>query len=353
MLSSQNKHRRPSVFILLGCLLALSLALAGCGPNGGSGAAASASNTASASAAAGNGADNGAGNANNTSASSNADTSAQSGETGTRTLTDAMGHEVQIPAEPTRIIAPFLEDPLTAMGIRPAAQWSAAGNPQQYLQGELQSVPPLNMDNGLKAEEVLGYNPDLIILSDPSYLKATSYEAFSKIAPTFVLSTEAKGWREVALKLGEVLGKESEAEAALKKHDDEMASAKEQIHAAVGDKTAVLLQGNDEKGYKLFGPNFYGGAVLYQELGFKQPELLKGDYELYSVETLPELQNVDYIFVLSGAGRAKPPENNSLWKNLPAVKEGHVFPVDSGHWFNQNVIADEKIAEDVLHDVVQ
>ena len=103
----------------------------------------------------------------------------------------------------------------------------------------------------------------------------------------------------------------------------------------------------------MFGTHFYGGAVLYGELGFKPPELLKGDYDTYSVETLPELQEVDYIFVLSGPGRAKPPEENSLWQNLPAVKEGRVFPIDSGHWFNQNVIADEKIAEDVLRYVVQ
>jgi len=81
--------------------------------------------------------------------------------------------------------------------------------------------------------------------------------------------------------------------------------------------------------------------------------VLKGDYESYSVETLAELKKVDYIFVLSGEGRAKPPENNSLWKNLPAVKQGHVFEVDSGHWFNQNVIADGKIVEDVLRYVAK
>ena len=37
-----------------------------------------------------------------------------------RILTDAMGHEVTIPANPERIIASYLEDNLVALGITPA-----------------------------------------------------------------------------------------------------------------------------------------------------------------------------------------------------------------------------------------
>jgi len=327
MFFSGINNRKRSFFVLP--VLLLSLALAGCGSGG---------NTNTDEAAPGN-------------TAANADTAKQD-EAVTRTLKDALGHEVQIPAEPKRIIAPFLEDPLTALNIQPVAQWSYYGNPQKYLQNELKSVPPLDMNGGLKPEETLSYNPDLIILPNASYLKNGTYEDFAKIAPTFVLAGDSSDWRSNMLKLGEVLDKQSEAEAALQKHDQILEAAKEQLHTA-GDKTAILLQGNDEKNFQLFGPEFFGGAVLYQGLGFKQPEVLKGDYESYSVETLAELKKVDYIFVLSGEGRAKPPENNSLWKNLPAVKQGHVFEVDSGHWFNQNVIADGKIVEDVLRYVAK
>lgn len=330
MALSRIQFINRSLFVLLGILLIVSVALAGCSTD----------------------------NKAEEDASTSEETSSVDGTAGessdsTRTLTDALGNEVQIPTQPQRIIAPFLEDPLVALGIHPIAQWAAGGVPQQYLQNELKSVPLLNMDGGLKKEEMLSYNPDLIILPNEAYLNASTYEEFSKIAPTFVLSADTNDWRSIVTKLGEVLDKQSEANQALEQHDQKLAAAKEQLQTELGDKTAILLQGNDEKGFKLFGPEFYGGAVLYQGLGFKQPKVLNGDYELYSVEMLGELQDVDYIFVLSGTGRAKPPEDNALWQNLPAVKQGHVFPVDSGHWFNQNIIADGLIVEDVLRYVTK
>ena len=52
-----------------------------------------------------------------------------------RTLTDAMGHEVEIPANPQHIIASYLEDNLVALGITPVAQWSVndGAGIQNYL----------------------------------------------------------------------------------------------------------------------------------------------------------------------------------------------------------------------------
>ncbi|BFT73743.1 ABC transporter substrate-binding protein [Paenibacillus sp. P36] len=291
----------------------------------------------------------GAGTANSTQPASSAATQKPETE---RTLTDAMGHTVKVPAQPKRIIAPFLEDGLTALGVKPVAQWSAAGQPQEYLQKELKDVAILHMEGGLKPEEALSYNPDLIILTSEAYIKNGSYEEFSKVAPTYVLSKDENDWRGNFAKLGEVLGKSSEADQAAKKLEQTLIEAKEQIRTKVGDKTAVLLQAGD-KGYKLFGAQFYSGKLLYDGLGFKQPKLLKGDYETYSMESLAQLDDVDYLFVLSGKGRAKPPVDNPLWKQLPAVKQGHVFDADSGHWFNQNVIANQLIIDDVLRDVVK
>jgi len=265
-----------------------------------------------------------------------------------RVVKDAMGHEVTVPAQPQRIIAPFLEDSLTALGVKPAAQWSAGGVPQQYLQSYLKDVPLLTMEGGLKPEQALGYNPDLIIFMAPTYMASSSYEEFAKIAPTFVLSDNESDWQGNLQKLGSLLGKDDEVKSALAAYEHKLADAKQKLQAAVGDKTAVLLQPGGEKGFKLFGPKFYSGELLYA-LGFKQPQLLKGDYESYSLESLAQLDDVDYLFVLSGEGRAKPPVDNPLWPNLPAVKAGHVFEADSGHWFNANLIANGMIIDDVLN----
>ncbi|OKP82411.1 hypothetical protein A3842_10335 [Paenibacillus sp. P3E] len=268
-----------------------------------------------------------------------------------RTLTDALGHEVKVPQAPQRIIAPFLEDPLTALDLKPAAQWGAGGEPQKYLQDQLGDVPVLSMDQGLQPEEVLRYSPDLIIFLSPAYLGNSTYEQFAAIAPTFILTNDDTDWRGTLQKLGDLTGRREAADVALKEYDEKLAAAKAELGAKTAEQTAVLLQPNDEKSFKLFGPGFYGGAMLYDSLGFKQPELLKGSYEQYSMETLPQLKDVDYIFVLTGKGRTKIPADHILWQGLPAVKEGRVFDADSGYWFNANVMANGLILEDVLRSV--
>jgi len=287
----------------------------------------------------------------NAGASSSAVASEVSGDAEFRVLTDAAGHEVKVPAHPQRIVAPFLEDPLTALGIKPVAQWGAGGVPQQYLKDKLADVPVLKMDDGLKPEETLSYSPDLIVFPSPAYMPKDGYEQFAKIAPTFVLSDNDADWRGNLEKLGKLLNEEEAAERALEQYDDKLKNALARLGNLPSTKTAVLLQGVDEKSFKLFGPGFYGGATLYDALGFQQPGVLSGNYETYSIEKLAELEDVDYIFVLSGPGRAAPPSDNPLWKVLKAVKEGHVFEADSGYWFNINSIAGGLIIDDVLRDL--
>ncbi|THF76224.1 ABC transporter substrate-binding protein [Cohnella fermenti] len=276
---------------------------------------------------------------------------AASAESGVRTLTDAMGHTVEVPAHPERIIAPFLEDPLAALGLKPVAQWGAAGQPQQYLQDKLADVPVLNMDEGLTAEETLSYTPDLIIFASPAYMAKIDYDQFSKIAPTYVLAEDGADWQTSLENLGALLGEEDAVKTALEQYDSKLEAAKAQLGSLPSEKTAVLLLPQDDKSFKLFGPNFYGGKMLYQTLGFQQPAVLNGDFEAYSMESLADLKDVDYIFVISGTGRPKPPTDNALWQALGAVKAGHVFEADSGHWFNDNLVANELIVQDVVSAV--
>ncbi|GLX67059.1 ABC transporter substrate-binding protein [Paenibacillus glycanilyticus] len=322
-------------------ILMLIALLAACGSNNSSsvGNNEAAESTSSAEAPAGNAA--------------NATEQPASTDNGVRVLKDAMGHDVQVPAHPKRILAPFMEDPLTALGMLPVAQWGAAGVPQQYLQDQLKDIPVLNMEGGLKPEEALSYQPDLIIFLAPTYLADGSYDQFAKIAPTFVLSDNEADWRGNLEKLGNLLNDEDAVKTALDSYDQKVADAKSQLGNLPSEKTAVLMQIDGEKGFKLFGPKFYGGETLYQTLGFQQPAVLTGDYDTYSIEKLADLNDVDYIFVISGPGRGKPPVDNSLWKSLSAVQNNHVFDADSGHWFNANAIANGLIIRDVLTDVLQ
>lgn len=68
-----------------------------------------------------------------------------------KTLTDAMGHEVTIPANPGRVLGSYLEDALVTLGVTPVAQWSVTNGIQDYLSTELKDVPTISYDLPLEA----------------------------------------------------------------------------------------------------------------------------------------------------------------------------------------------------------
>lgn len=99
--------------------------------------------------------------------------------------------------------------------------------------------------------------------------------------------------------------------------------------------TISLLELQGDKIYA-FGDNFArGGQALTTGLGFKQStkmaELSKGvGYAEVNAESLAAF-DADYLFVdFADKDKAQYTalENNPAWKNLKAVKEGHVVTMD-------------------------
>ena len=116
-------------------------------------------------------------NSNNTKSSSSAETA---------TLKDAAGHEVTIPDDPKRIIGSYLEDYLVALNVTPVAQWTVGNNSDQgYLQEKLSDVPRISYD--LPYEDVLSYEPDLLLIDSNTMVEGDKYAQYSKIAPTYVV----------------------------------------------------------------------------------------------------------------------------------------------------------------------
>jgi iron complex transport system substrate-binding protein len=93
------------------------------------------------------------------------------------TLQDAMG-EVVIPANPERIIAPYLEDSLVALGVKPAAQWSIGETVLDYLQADLSEIPKIGWDMPL--EQAINNDPDLIIFSSLLLFKMDNMRSIKK-----------------------------------------------------------------------------------------------------------------------------------------------------------------------------
>lgn len=268
------------------------------------------------------------------------------------TLKDDLGNEVEISTAPMRIFAPYLEDSLLKLGVKPVAQWANGNMGHDYLQEELKNVPKVDFSGGQPSPEVLmTFNPDLIILHTESYAGNGGYEKYSKIAPTFVFKNASGDTKKTLEKLGELLGKTDEATIALQAYEQKVLDAKEKLAvSAEGKKIAIIRFA--AKGVSLMGGNYLCGHVVNKQLGIEMSHLTDNEnsFEI-SMEVLPDL-DVDYIFMINAYGqgteRIVEMEKSAIWKAIPAVKQGHVYEMDSGYWLGSGLIAYEKIIDDVV-----
>lgn len=275
-----------------------------------------------------------------------------------RTLTDGLGHQVTIPAEPKRIIASYLEDYLVALGVKPAAQWSVANGIQDYLQDSLKGIPTISYD--LPFEAVTSFNPDLLIIGPNSTVEGGKYEQYSKIAPTFVLGDEVNNdWRKALLKIGEVLGKSDQAQKVLDDYDQKAADAKAKIQAAAPGQSiaAVWLVSNQ---FYVVNDKQSSGVVLYQDLGFKVPNVVQeisasgsNNWNAISLEKLAGLDADNIILINSDGAGAKALED-PVWKSIPAVKNGKVFEYPaSSSWLYYGPVASSQMVDNVVANIVK
>lgn len=273
----------------------------------------------------------------------------------TRTLTDGMGNTVEVPVHPERIIASYLEDHLVALGMKPVAQWSVNDGQsiQGYLQDDLEGIPTIPHD--LPFEAVQALKPDLIIMDSASMVEGGKYEQYSQIAPTYVIGKDVNtDWREELKLIGEVLGKEEEANKVLEEYEAKAAEAKAVIEEKAGRPpvAAVWLVGGQ---FFIVNEHFSSGAVMYGDLGLKAPQVVQeisentvDNWSPISLEKLVEL-DAEYLFLINSDGNESTPLSDTLWKSVPAVQAGNVFEFSENEsWLYTGAIANSQIIDHIL-----
>ncbi|RXZ82957.1 ABC transporter substrate-binding protein [Paenibacillaceae bacterium] len=344
-------QRRKYLIVLVG-VLALSLLLSACGSTKNDGSTVNetvnetpAANTNEDAKPAENAADN--------------ETPADSGAAAERTLTDPLGHEVIVPANPQRILAGYLEDHLLTLGVKPIGQWSVKDSPMKYLQGELEGIP--NIPHDLPYEVAVGFEPDLILIGDESLLTNDKYESYAKIAPTYALGNEINSdWRKALLQIGEVLDKKEVAEQALSAYNEQAEAAKAQLKATSETAPSAAAIWLVAKTFWIVSDDESSGAVLYEDLGLTVPEIVKqisqgdgGIWKSISMEKLAEL-DADHIFLVnSDTATGAEALNDPIWKTIKAVKNGNVHEYGpESSWLYTGTIANKQIIEDVLESMI-
>lgn len=323
-----------------GLILALALAvvLAACGSNGNgngndNGAANSAGHVPANTQASGNGGSDSGTEANS---GSNGDGQAagtaegDAGESGaTRTVT-YLGEQFELPATVERIVitgaVEAMEDAIV-LDVNPVGAISFSGAFPPLFESVTKNAVSIGEKTEPNFEAILGLKPDVILGS--TKFPEEVVENLRTIAPTLLYSHISTNWEANLRLLGELGGKEAEAEAAIAAYQADLQQAKGELSDKLKDKEVVVVRVRGGKMF-VYPADVYFNPVLYEELGLAVPAVIaaaKAQEEL-SVEKFAEM-DPDYLFL-----QFSPDENkdtpNALddLQNNPILKSAAVFKED-------------------------
>lgn len=272
----------------------------------------------------------------------------------TVTVTDVRG-DVEIPADPQRIVdLSGNSDILSILGydVVGTANSDAYDYTKfpSYLEETLKGAEILgySMQDTMYVEAVMNLNPDLIVIST---VQEKMYDALSEIAPTVMIQLEALNWKDDVRALAKVFNKEDVANEWIANYENKAKEAGDKIKAEYGEDTTYLSFLASGGQFFIFdGAGF--GDVLYNDMGLAKPAGMPEQTDIslpvVTYEGLAAIQS-DYIFVIATDEDLAQLEANSIWNNLPAVKNGNVVVLESSPYFNQGY---SSIGREILVDEI-
>ena len=201
---------------------------------------------------------------------------------------------------------------------------------------KLKAVPVTGDYTEPDVEKIAAAGPDLILrtIDTPDAL----YQQLSQIAPTVVISFQQLSLLDVANRLGDVLGRTAEAQALLTQYQQKTAAVQAKHADTLGKHTFSFVQVATDTAFWTLGPAWTDTTVLLA-CGVQLAEPSKSQTEQtkeYSFEQIDILGPSGALLIPAGPdGVTASPDNAAmtdldLWKNLPAVKAGRVYPIVSG-----------------------
>ena len=253
----------------------------------------------------------------------------------TRTVTDDQG-EVEVPANPEKIVTSYYVGHLLELGVKPlGAITTELDNP--FIQDQIDGIEDLG--NQISVEKVIELEPDLIIAPDQE-----SYEQLKKIAPTVLLQYGNHHVIEEMEMLGAILGKEDVASNWIEQFEEKGEQAKQQLADVIGENETVSIIEVWANNIYVYGNKWgRGGYNLYNVLEFNPPQVVEENvidnqpFMEISMEGIPEVAG-DHIFLSvydadGGSERAEEIRNSDVWQSLEAVQNGNVYEINLDKFF--------------------
>lgn len=257
-----------------------------------------------------------------------------------RTITDAAGHEVVLEEKPERIAilhSMYLEY-FFALDTPPAASAGAnVGTAMKALEefatlkkySGTAEILDLGSARQLNLEAILSSDPDVIVTFKGHGGIDGIYDQLTQIAPVILLDYTAS-WQDAIRDCAEIIGKEDLAEKCIEKTEEIIAKTREKL-AEYRNNTVMFVRSDGAGGIFALGYDRYPYYYDMEEgFGLSKPENYPGEWGVISLESLAEM-NPDYIIFqdfLNDAQAAVDAQEASVWQNLKAVKDGHLFFFD-------------------------
>lgn len=182
-------------------------------------------------------------------------------------------------------------------------------------------------------EAIAAEEPDLIIV----FAGSDDLETLKEIAPVIEVTFGKRDYLEMMSDLGEIFGKQKEAQAWLDQWESKTEAAKKELETILPDDTTFTVLDFFDKSIYTYGREFgRGSELIFQALDYDAPAKIvtdvfeKDGWLGISQESLPEYVG-DYAVVNvndNAKEAAASLKESDIWKNLPAVKAGHAIDVD-------------------------
>ncbi|MEH7082834.1 iron-siderophore ABC transporter substrate-binding protein [Neobacillus drentensis] len=283
------------------------------------------------------------------------------------TVEHAMG-STTIKGTPKKVVILTNEgtEALLALGVKPVgAVQSWLGDPwYDHIKNDMDGVAVVGVESEVNVEKVASLKPDLIIGNKLRHEKI--YDQLSAIAPTVFSETLRGDWQDNFKLYAKALNLEEKGNQVLSDFDKHIADLKGKLGDKVNQQVSVVrfMAGKS----RIYYTDSFSG-VIFDKLGFKraaqQEALFTPDNKLgllaveVGKEVIPKMDG-DLLFYFTYAPQgdqaaldtAKEWTNDPLWKNLNAVKSGHVYEVSDATWNTAGGVLAANIMLDDLEKIL-
>lgn len=290
-----------------------------------------------------------------------------------RTVTDASGRSVLVPADPTRVVAlsePTLDGAL-ALGVKPIATTDGRGQSgvSAYLQSRAKGIDTVGILGQPNIERILMLHPDLILVDGTSVQDQSIIEQLRGIAPTVYVSKTGANWQTAFLAEADALDALARGKALLAAYDRRVETIRSELGPSRGATVSVVRWSG--VGLPDVIPAGLSTGRTLAALGFKRPGVQAtqgpGHAIPISLENLGQIDGDWLFFASMGAGgpggdvkagaTGEAASRRALalaystpgFRELSAVKRHHVVPVDGSAWTSAGGL----LAEGIVLDDIQ